>query len=63
MTSRLRYRLPGLLICSLAAGFIGTLWLTIPTEQFFAIGVGTALLAAVILYWMGRTRTGVSATN
>jgi proton-dependent oligopeptide transporter, POT family len=48
---------------SLAAGFIGTLWLTIPTEQFFAIGVGTALLAAVILYWMGRTRTGVSATS
>ena len=50
-------------IGSLAAGFIGTLWLTIPTEQFFAIGVGTALLAAVILFWMGRTRTGVSATN
>ena len=48
---------------SLAAGFIGTLWLTIPTEQFFAIGVATALLAAIILYWMGRSRTGVSATN
>ena len=48
---------------SLAAGFIGTLWLTIPTELFFAIGVATALLAAVILYWMGRARTGVSASN
>ncbi len=50
-------------IGSLAAGFIGTLWLTIPTEIFFAIGVGTALLAAVILFLMGRTRTGASATN
>lgn len=50
-------------IGSLAAGFIGTLWLTIPTELFFAIGVGTALLAALILFFMGRTRTGVSATK
>lgn len=46
---------------SLAAGFIGTLWLTIPTELFFMIGVVAALLAAVILFWMGRARTGVSA--
>lgn len=50
-------------IGSLAAGFIGTLWLTIPTELFFTIGVGTALLAALILYFMGRNRTGVSAAN
>jgi POT family proton-dependent oligopeptide transporter len=50
-------------IGSLAAGFIGTLWLTIPTELFFGIGVGAALLAALILFWMGRRRTGVSATN
>lgn len=48
---------------SLAAGFIGALWLTIPTELFFAIGVGAALLAALILFVMGRTRTGVSATS
>lgn len=48
---------------SLAAGFIGTLWLTIPTEYFFAIGVGSALLAALALYAMGRGRTGVSAAN
>lgn len=48
---------------SLAAGFIGTLWLTIPTELFFAIGVAATLLAALILFWMGRTRTGVSATS
>lgn len=50
-------------IGSLAAGFIGTLWLTIPTELFFGIGVGTALLAAIILFWMGRARTGVSAAS
>jgi POT family proton-dependent oligopeptide transporter len=50
-------------IGSLAAGFIGTLWLTIPTELFFAIGVGTALFAALILYVMGRARTGVSAAS
>jgi POT family proton-dependent oligopeptide transporter len=48
---------------SLAAGFIGTLWLTIPTELFFALGVGSTLLAALVLFWMGRTRTGVSATS
>jgi proton-dependent oligopeptide transporter, POT family len=48
---------------SLAAGFIGTLWLTIPTELFFAIGVVSTLLAAVVLFWMGRTRTGVSAAS
>lgn len=46
---------------SLAAGFIGTLWLTIPTELFFAIGVASTLLAAIVLFWMGRARTGVSA--
>jgi proton-dependent oligopeptide transporter, POT family len=50
-------------IGSLAAGFIGTLWLTIPTELFFAIGVGAALLAALVLFLMGRARTGVSAAN
>jgi POT family proton-dependent oligopeptide transporter len=50
-------------IGSLAAGFIGTLWLTIPTELFFSIGVGAALLGAAILFWMGRARTGVSAAN
>jgi POT family proton-dependent oligopeptide transporter len=48
---------------SLAAGFIGTLWLTIPTEWFFAIGVGSAMLGAIVLFWMGRSRTGLSATN
>jgi POT family proton-dependent oligopeptide transporter len=48
---------------SLAAGFIGTLWLTIPTELFFAIGVGSSLLAGLVLFWMGRTRTGVSASG
>jgi proton-dependent oligopeptide transporter, POT family len=48
---------------SLAAGFIGTLWLTIPTELFFAIGVASTLLAALVLFWMGRARTGVSATS
>jgi proton-dependent oligopeptide transporter, POT family len=48
---------------SLAAGFIGTLWLTIPTEYFFAIGVASTLLAALFLFWMGRARTGVSAAN
>jgi POT family proton-dependent oligopeptide transporter len=48
---------------SLAAGFIGTLWLTIPTEFFFAIGVASTSLAALFLFWMGRKRTGVSAAN
>jgi POT family proton-dependent oligopeptide transporter len=48
---------------SLAAGFIGTLWLTIPTELFFSIGVASTLLAALVLFWMGRARTGLSATN
>ena len=46
---------------SLAAGYLGTLWLVIPTEIFFSIGVGTTFLAALILFWMGRARTGVSA--
>lgn len=41
---------------SLSAGFIGTLWLTIPTEFFFAIGAGATFLAALILFWMGRAR-------
>lgn len=41
---------------SLVAGFIGALWLEIPTELFFSIGVGTTLLAALILFWMGRSR-------
>lgn len=41
---------------SLIAGFIGALWLEIPTELFFSIGVGTTLLAAMILFWMGRPR-------
>ena len=48
---------------SLAAGFIGTLWLTIPTELFFTIGVASTLLAALFLFWMGRARTGVSAAS
>lgn len=46
---------------SLAAGFIGTLWLAIPTELFFAIGAASTFLAALILFWMGRKRTGVAA--
>lgn len=37
-----------------AAGYIGTLWLVIPTQLFFAIGVATTFVAAAILFWMGR---------
>lgn len=47
---------------SLAAGFIGTLWLTIPAEIFFSIGAVSTFLAALILFWMGRARTGVAQT-
>jgi POT family proton-dependent oligopeptide transporter len=46
---------------SVSAGFIGTLWSVIPTELFFAIGAGATFLAALILFWMGRARTGVTA--
>jgi POT family proton-dependent oligopeptide transporter len=49
-------------IGSLAAGFIGTLWLTIPAELFFAIGAVSTFLAALILFWMGRARSGLSAS-
>ncbi len=45
-------------IGSLAAGFIGTLWQVIPAEMFFAIGASSTFLAALILFWMGRARTG-----
>lgn len=45
---------------SLVAGFIGALWLEIPTELFFSIGVATTLVAALILFWMGRSRALVS---
>lgn len=45
---------------SLSAGFIGALWLTIPTEFFFAIGASATFLAALILFWMGRTRPAVA---
>ncbi|GAM97780.1 di-/tripeptide transporter [alpha proteobacterium U9-1i] len=47
---------------SVSAGFIGTLWLTIPTELFFAIGAGSTFLAALILFWMGRPQPGVTAS-
>lgn len=47
---------------SLSAGFIGTLWLTIPTEFFFAIGAGATFLAALILFWMGRARLAANAS-
>ena len=47
---------------SLSAGFIGTLWLTIPTEFFFAIGAGSTFLAALILFWMGRARVAANAS-
>jgi POT family proton-dependent oligopeptide transporter len=49
-------------IGSVSAGFIGTLWSVIPTELFFAIGAGATFLAALILFWMGRARTGVTAS-
>jgi POT family proton-dependent oligopeptide transporter len=45
---------------SLAAGFVGTLWLSIPAEYFFAIGAASTFLAAAILLLMGRGR-GASA--
>ena len=41
---------------SLAAGVIGTLWLRIPAEWFFAIGAGATLLASALLFHMGRGR-------
>jgi POT family proton-dependent oligopeptide transporter len=47
---------------SLSAGFIGTLWLEIPTELFFAIGAGSTFLAALILFWMGRAKSGETAS-
>ena len=46
---------------SLSAGFIGTLWEAIPAETFFAIGAGSTLLAAVILFFMGGRQTGGAA--
>nr|WP_240454618.1 peptide MFS transporter [Caulobacter sp. 17J65-9] len=50
---------------SLSAGFIGTLWSTIPAEWFFAIGAGSTLLASLILLVMasGRTPAPVAATQ
>jgi POT family proton-dependent oligopeptide transporter len=42
---------------SLAAGFVGTLWLRIPAEWFFAIGAGATLLASALLLLMSRGRT------
>jgi proton-dependent oligopeptide transporter, POT family len=48
-------------IGSLSAGFIGTLWLTIPTQLFFAIGAASTFLAALVLLWMGRSR--IAATS
>jgi POT family proton-dependent oligopeptide transporter len=50
-------------IGSLAAGFIGTLWLVIPAEVFFTIGAVSTFLAALILFWMGRARSGVTAAS
>jgi POT family proton-dependent oligopeptide transporter len=47
---------------SLSAGFIGTLWLEIPTELFFAIGAGSTFLAALILFWMGRAKSAETAS-
>jgi len=47
---------------SLSAGFLGTLWLEIPTELFFAIGAGSTFLAAIILFVMGR-RSNALATS
>ncbi len=41
---------------SLAAGVIGTLWLRIPAEWFFAIGAGATFLASALLFRMGRGR-------
>jgi len=46
---------------SLSAGFIGTLWSVIPAETFFAIGAGSTLLAAIILFWMGSGRSAATA--
>lgn len=50
-------------IGSLAAGFIGTLWLVIPAEVFFSIGAASTFLAALVLFWLGRSRTGVAQTG
>jgi len=41
---------------SLAAGVIGTLWLRIPAEWFFAIGASATFLASALLFHMGRGR-------
>lgn len=38
---------------SLAAGAVGTLWLEIPAEWFFAIGAATTFLASMLLFLMG----------
>lgn len=43
-------------IGSLSAGFIGTLWSSIPAEWFFAIGAASTFLAASILMAMGSRR-------
>ena len=48
---------------SLAAGVIGTLWLKIPAEWFFAIGAGATLLASVLLFLMGRGRDTPAIPN
>jgi POT family proton-dependent oligopeptide transporter len=47
---------------SLAAGFIGALWQAIPTELFFAIGASSTFVAALVLFWMGRERTGAATS-
>ncbi len=47
---------------SLAAGIIGTLWLRIPAEWFFAIGAGATFLASALLFRMGRGR-GIPARS
>lgn len=49
-------------IGSLSAGFIGTLWLEIPTEFFFAIGAASTFVGALILFWMGRAKSGAAAS-
>jgi len=41
---------------SLAAGVIGTLWLRIPAEWFFAIGASATFLASALLFHLGRGR-------
>ena len=47
---------------SLAAGVIGTLWLRIPAEWFFAIGASATFLASALLFHMGRARAASAET-